>query len=248
MRPYVLALLLALAPLAARAAPESPAPDKAPAFDPTADYEVRHVEGWEVLVNRRLGKGERELCDRTLRLLEDHLYRIARALPASALARLRRIPIWVELAEPHHPCMCYHPSAEWLREHGMNPQKARGVEIANARNFLDWTHVQPWMVLHELAHGYHDQVLGFDDAEVKACYQAAADAKRYDVVLHYDGKKVRAYALTNEKEYFAECTESYFGCNDFYPFVRAELKQHDPRMYDLLEKAWGVRPPEKKKP
>jgi hypothetical protein len=223
----------------------APAADQTPAFDPTTDYEVRHVEGWEVLVNRRLlGKGE--LCDRTLRLLEDHLYRITRAVPPAALAKVRRIRIWVELAEPHHPCMAYHPSADWLREHGMNPEKGRCVEIANAANFLSWTHQQPWMVLHELAHGYHDQVLGFDDAEVKACYRAAADAKLYDSVLYYDGRKVKAYALTNEKEYFAESTESYFGTNDFYPFVRAELKQHDPRMYDLLEKVWGVRPPEKK--
>jgi len=27
--------------------------------------------------------------------------------------------------------------------------------------------------------------------------------------------------------------------NDFYPFVRAELNEHDPRMYQLLKKIWG---------
>jgi hypothetical protein len=245
MEPSVLALALGLATLAA---PEiaPPSPETRPAFEPTSDYVVKHVEGWDVLVSRRLlRKGERELGERTLRLLGDHLYRITRAVPPGALANLRRIPIWVELAEGHHPCMCYHPSADWLREHGMNPQKARCVEIANAKNFLSWTRQQPWMVLHELAHGYHDQVLGFDNAEVRACYQSAVDGKLYDSVLHYDGKKVRAYALTDEKEYFAECTEAYFGTNDFYPFVRAELKQHDPRMYDLLEKLWGVRPSDK---
>jgi hypothetical protein len=230
----VLPLLLLLAPAVTPAKP---------AFDPTAAYEVRHVEGWEVLVNRRLlDREHRDLGARTLRLLDDHLYRITRVVPPAALASLRRIPVWVELAEPHHPCMCYHPSAGWLRAHGMNPQKAGAVEIANARNFLSWTKVQPWMVLHELAHGYHHQVLGFDNAEVRACYKSAVDDKLYDSVLHYDGKKVRAYALTNEKEYFAEATEAYFGSNDFYPFVRAELKEHDPRAYALLEKVWGVRP------
>jgi hypothetical protein len=223
------------------------APEKKPAFDPTADYEVRHVEGWDVLVNRRL-LDRRALCAQTLRLLDDHLYRITRAVPARALANLRRIPVWVEVAEPHHPCMCYHPDAGWLRAHDMNPQKAGGVEIANARNFLAWTRVQPWMVLHELAHGYHHQVLGFDDPEVKACYRRAVEAKLYDSVLHYDGKKVRAYALTNEKEYFAEATEAYFGSNDYYPFVRAELRQHDPRMYALLGKVWGVQEAGKEKP
>jgi len=40
------------------------------------------------------------------------------------------------------------------------------------------------------------------------------------------------------KEYFAECTEAYFGVNDFYPFNKAELKEHDPDMYDLLTDIW----------
>ncbi len=35
-------------------------------------------------------------------------------------------------------------------------------------------------------------------------------------------------------EYFAEGTEAYFYRNDFYPFVRAELKDHDPVLRDLL--------------
>jgi hypothetical protein len=48
--------------------------------------------------------------------------------------------------------------------------------------------------------------------------------------------------MTDPKEYFAEATEAYFGVNDFYPFVRAELHEHDPGMYQLLEKIWGKVP------
>jgi hypothetical protein len=233
--PFAVILVLLASP-AARPA------DKAPPWDLIDRYEERTVEGWRVLVNKRLlAPEQRELCGQTLKQLDVQLYNITRVVPAEALAKLRKIPIWVELAHPRHPCMCYHPSADWLREHGMNPQKAGAVEIANARTFLSWTHEQPWMVLHELAHGYHHQVLGYDHAEVKACYERAVASKTYESVLHYDGQKVRAYALTNDKEYFAELTEAYFGCNDFYPFVNAELKRHDPRMHGVLEKVWGVK-------
>jgi hypothetical protein len=45
--------------------------------------------------------------------------------------------------------------------------------------------------------------------------------------------------FTNPKEYFAELSEAYFGKNDFYPFVRGELKVHDPVGYRLMEEAWG---------
>ena len=150
----LLAILLAAGQPASRPlgkAPAATAADKAGPYDPIERYAEQRVEGWKVLVNKELLARENEaLRDQTLKLLGDHLYRITRVVPAEALARLRKIPIWVERAHPRHPCMCYHVSADWLREHGMNPQKAGAVEIANAKNFLSWTHEQPWMVLHEL--------------------------------------------------------------------------------------------------
>lgn len=210
-------------------------------YDPIDHYRERQVEGWRVLVNRRLDcDRHRDLCHRTIKHLANHLYRIRRVVPRRAVQELRRIPIWVELAHPRHPCMCYHVSAEWLRSHGMNPEKAGAVEIANAEAFLRWTIDQPWMVLHELAHGYHDQVLGFDQPEVRACYERARSSGAYRSVLRIGGTKQQAYAMQNHREYFAELTEAYFGTNDFYPFVRAELKQHDPAMYDLLGRLWRV--------
>ena len=50
----------------------------------------------------------------------------------------------------------------------------------------------------------------------------------------------RAYAMTDEKEHFAEQTEAFFSRNDFFPFDRAELKRHDPAMERLLVKLWGA--------
>jgi hypothetical protein len=241
-----LALLLTLACLSlgrSRAdAPKGKTPEKKATYDPTSQYVKKRIENWDVLVNKRLlHKDQEKLCGQALKLLGNHLFRISRVVPSKALAKLRKIPIWVELAHPRHPCMCYHVSAGWLRDHDMNPEKAGAVEIANAKNFLSWTLHQPWMVLHELAHGYHHQVLGFGHAGVRECYRRAVASKSYESVLHINGRKERAYALTNDKEYFAESSEAYFGTNDFYPFVRAELKQHDPKMFALLEKVWGVR-------
>ena len=96
------------------------------------------------------------------------------------------------------------------------------------------------VVLHELSHAFHDQVLGFDDKRVKKAFEQAKMLKLYDKVQHVGGKVGRAYAMTNEREYFAELTEAYFGRNDFYPFTREELRQHDPIGYKMIEKAWGL--------
>jgi hypothetical protein len=212
-------------------------PAAEPRWDPVERYEARQLEGWTLRVHPDL-LAQPALASNTLRLLEFQLYQITRVVPSNALARLREIPIWVELAHPRHPCMCYHVSPEWLRAHDMNPAKAGGVELANATNFLSWTKQQPWMVLHELAHGYHHQVLKHGHPGLRAAYTNAVASRRYEEVLHINGRKQRHYALNNDEEYFAEATEAYFGTNDFYPFTRAELKQHDPEMFALLGKLW----------
>jgi hypothetical protein len=219
------------------------APQEARApFDARDQYDPQQIEGWRILVNKKLSKSEPDLCSSTLKLLSYKLYDITRSVPAPALAKLRRITFWIELKEPHTPCMCYHPDAAWLRDNGMNPEKAGCVEIANARNFLTWSLDQPWMVLHELSHGYHDQFLpgGFQNKEILAAYQHAMDAKLYDSVLRCGGRVERAYAATNPMEYFAESCEAFFGTNDFYPFVNAELRKHDPQAYAALKKSWGM--------
>jgi hypothetical protein len=234
----VLALIFVLGLIRADSAASDDPPKP---FEPTDRYETREVEGWTVLVNKGFLADQPELAERTLALLKFQLYQVVRRLPQSAVEKLRKVKIWLETNEPHHPCMAYHPDPGWLKEHGMNPDKARCVEIANAKNFLAWTFDQPWMVLHELAHGYHDQDLkgGFANLEVKTAFEKAMKAGHYRSVLRTNGKEEQAYATTNPMEYFAEATEAYFGTNDFYPFVRPELKKHDPELFALLGRLWG---------
>jgi hypothetical protein len=211
-----------------------------PEYEPTSRYEVREVEQFTVYVNRRLLGEKRTLGAETLKLLRAKLHEINRAVPEAALAELHKVRIWVEVEDKRHPGGCYHPSRKWLLENGFNPEKARSVEIGNAANFLSWSLHQPSMVLHELAHAYHHRVLGHDNEDIKQAYQHAVESGLYESVLRYDGEMARAYALNNDQEYFAELTEAFFGTNDFYPFVRAEIQQCDPLMYETLRKLWGA--------
>jgi hypothetical protein len=212
-------------------------------YDPTDAYAIYDIEGWTVRVNQRLLRDEPRLAEKTLELLRFQFYQITRELPEPALGKLRKVSLWVELDDPLFPCMCYHDDVGWVSGHGLNPEKAKCVELANAKTFLKWVHSQPWMVFHEFAHAYHSQFLegGFDNEPILKAYHEAKDAKLYDAILRNNGHVEKAYAMTNQMEYFAELSESFFGTNDFYPFIRAELKLHDPKGYDALKEAWGVR-------
>jgi hypothetical protein len=203
-------------------------------------YSTVKIEGWTVRVEAELAKSPQWKA--VAAELQNQLYRTSRVVPDAPLEKLRQVTIWVRRDDPTTPCMAYHPEADWLREHGTDPAMAKGVEVANAANFVSWTYEQPWMVLHELSHAYHDRFLdkGFDNPDVKAAFEAASASKKYESVLHWDGKSVHPYALTNPMEFFAEVSEAYFGQNDFYPFVNAELRTFDPDTYTLLVRLWGL--------
>lgn len=217
---------------------QSPAEEKSEFYDPVE----KQIEGWTVKVDPKLLSGDgKEVGERAFEALANHLQRIKYIMPEDRLEKLRELPIWLELDNPKLGNMQYHPDRGWLLANGHDPRLVKHVHIPRARNLYArhmWAK-HPYVVLHELAHSFHDQVLSFDHPEVIAAYDDAKEKGIYDEVLLYTGKTVRHYALTNHKEYFAESTEAYLGVNDFYPFVRAELKEHDPAMFALMEKFWG---------
>ena len=176
-----------------------------------------------------------------LEFLGTRLLDIERAVPAAALAKLRTIPIVLDREHKVAPCACYHVSPEWLRGAGFDPRLAKKVHIANARAFLDWSNEQPWMVLHELAHGWYDLHIGADEKEaLRAAHARLAGSGRLESVLRWSGQDERHYALGNPDEFFAEGTESWFGVNDYFPFVRAELERFDAGWSAAVRAAWQV--------
>ncbi|MEC7566568.1 MAG: hypothetical protein VX738_12880 [Planctomycetota bacterium] len=209
-------------------------------FDSTTSYKIRQVHGWTVHIQRRLLREKREIGSKAYAIVTDQLSMLTRKLPHDKLKRLQQVPIWI-CDRPDGP-IHYHPNRQWLVENGYNPDKAGAVDISRAMNIIQSENTQPSVLLHELAHAFHHQVLSFDHAAIKTAYQNAVKSGKYESVLGIRGKNQRHYALTNEKEYFAECTEAFFATNDFFPFVRSELQQFDPEIYHVLVRVWGVDP------
>lgn len=243
---FVLALLITLLPYASSGLAQGGAAVEEGVevdFSPRTSYQAQDILGWTLQVHENLLADE-ELAEQTLAEIHHQLYRISRIMPEDKLEHLRQVTLWVELENPQGGTACYHPSRQWLEENQHLPDKAQGVEIGNAREFLRYTQRnQPFVLLHELAHAYHHRVLGFDHPQIVASYERIVEAGIYEDVLFIDGKQnVRHYALTNHKEFFAESTESFFGQNDFYPFVQGELYVHDRETYDMLVEIWGIEP------
>ena len=205
---------------------------------------VKKLEGWTIKVDPKLLENENnEFKDQVFTALANHLQRIKYILPAAKVKKMQKLPIWLDHHYEPLSSMQYHPGATWLRANKHDPRLVKHVHIPRAKALLNraqWAK-HPYVILHELAHAYHDQVLsnGFENEEVLGAYNEAKEKGIYEKVLLYSGPTVKHYGLSNQMEYFAECTEAYLGVNDFYPFVRAELNEHDPRIFELLKKIWG---------
>lgn len=236
MRAWVLVLAVGLMAWSAKAAEAKKVPPK------PEKREARQIEGWKVLVDDRLLLPENEAVGkRALQLLEAKLADIRSVVAADRLARLQGVTIVLDLTHGDLRSMQYHPGAGWLVEHGYAKELAKCVHIPDAAYFIDarTNNQQPWCVLHELAHSYHDQVFGFDEPRILKAYQDYKKSGHGDAVMLFDGRRMRHYALTNQMEFFSEMSEAYFGNNDFFPFNRGELKTAEPEIYALLEKVWG---------
>jgi len=202
-----------------------------------ADYETRKMHGWTVHLEKSIKDNPKK--DACIALLDAQLAEIVKLINPEVLVKLREVPIW--LNNDIRRGACYHPNPKWLEKNNRMAEKVRSVELQSVDTFVDWSSTQPMVVLHELAHAYHHRVFQFKQPEITKAFQQAVAAKTYEKVKHVNGKEKRHYALSNEKEYFSECTEAYFGKNDFYPFTRADLKKHDPAGYAMVESVWKVK-------
>ncbi|KAL9182704.1 hypothetical protein ACHAXT_013356 [Thalassiosira profunda] len=186
----------------------------------------------------------------------------AHHLPPHARAQLQAsTPVWINASHRYGPAAapirnrdgCFHPTASWLLKNGDNPSKRGGVEWYDAAHYCsDCRHWGPGgLMLHELSHAWHclHTPDGYDNADVISTYRQAMAEGLYDCVRVHgpQGPTCKAYACSNQMEYFAELSVAFLGGlddevehNKWYPFNRRQLREHDPRAFAMLCRIWGV--------
>lgn len=212
------------------------------------DRQVRQVRGWTLRIDERLIAKDAAAVEKAVVMLDAQLAKVERLVPAKAVERLRSVPLYFTLPYPGGRGTAeYHGGLEWVKQAGREIALAKAVEFTMVDRFEPEIRRMPVLVLHELAHAYHDQAIpgGYQNAEILAAYRQAKAAGTYDAVKRWTGEKflekpTKAYAMTNQMEYFAEVTEAYFDRNDMEPFDRAELRLKDPGMLKVVEAVWGV--------
>lgn len=220
----------------------------------STDEEVLQVQGYSnydlvgfnVLLENKALEIDESLALEALELLETKLMEVSTLnLDPLILNQLTTVNIFMDWNTSNGAAV-FHPSAVWLSQNGYITEKEGAIEISNITNFINWTNQnQPYMVLHELAHGYHHNMTngGEKKAAITNAYQKALSTDLYKNVEYNVGNGnlitvPEAYALTSEGEYFAELTEAFFGLNDYYPFDKEDLERYDSDGFNMMNFAW----------
>lgn len=211
-------------------------------------YTNYNLAGFTVLVeNEALDEStvDESYTEQAINLLELKLLEILEFnIDQEIKDSLKAVPFFIDWNTTSGAAV-YHPGEAWLITNGYLAEKARGIEISNLVNFVEWTHQnQPYMVLHELAHAYHHRVLNFNSSIITHAFTTAVNQNLYTNVSYHVGNESYftqefAYALNSEIEYFAEITEAYFGLNDYFPFTYPDLYNYDLIGFNALVSIWG---------
>ena len=204
---------------------------------------IKNIQGWTIRVDDRLfEEPNKQLGIKCLSFLDNKLSDICVVVPPEKLKKLKAVTIVMDLDHGKLGSMQYHPGEQWLIDNGYAADLVKCVHIPRAADLPTKRNIneQPWVILHELAHAYHDQVLGFDHPRVREAQERFKKSGHGDKALLFDGSRVKHYGLTNQMEFFAEMTEAYFGVNDFFPFNKAELREHEPEIYTLMADIWDA--------
>ena len=101
-----------------------------------------------------------------------------------------------------------------------------------------WFFVAPFsrnpsfVILHEFAHAYHDQILGFDNKTIIDTYKVAMERGLYAHV------KSISNSSNGWIEYLADLSVVYLAKWGWYPYSRNDLEKYDPLGFSLMKKIW----------
>lgn len=213
--------------------------------DSIPGYKTMMIDGFTLLVHDKVldPKNSEMFKVKPLEVLDMELKMISAVLAPKPLALLRNILIWVEWDEQlamsngrqgNALAVYYGGTQRQLLREGTQPLKANSVVVLRMKS-LTKEHQPEFdtkrcVLLHEMAHAVHFQLIGYENPTVKQTYKLAMERNLYDRT---------SYAATNEHEYFAEMSCAYLNRIDYFPHTRDDLKKHDKAGFALMENLWG---------
>jgi hypothetical protein len=216
--------------------------------NPPREYQDFKTGNWVIKLEKQMLVEDPALAQRASARLEQKLALLLTILPKHTHAELQQVPIYLMFG-PRATGGGEDSGLSYFQKNApdfnlqLDPQWRHCVVIKSAPNYLalsEFWSIKP--VVHEMGHAWHLMHWPEKQPDILAPWQNATERGFYQNVTDVNNGQMisRAYALTNQLEYFAELTCMYFvGCN-YPPLNRRELQLYDPNGYAMIETKWGV--------
>lgn len=215
--------------------------------EPERVYQTVKRGKWTIEVEKQLIDEAPAIATKAIRRLEEKLDECYRLLPKPAQPVLKELKLFV-MYGPKARGGGYDNGLEYFannapkfREH-LDERWSRCIVVHCAENYTEISNL--WALkslIHEFGHAHHKENWPEDQPEIMAAWKNAVEKGLHLNVKDEKGKTIpKAYALTNQLEYFAELTAMYFAKCNYAPIDRAALKKYDPVGYAMIQKMWGL--------
>ncbi len=198
------------------------------------------LNGFNVLIWDDAFEINPTMTNQAKNLLEDKLYDFTQLnIDQTKIDSLQTVPIFLDWNTSDVSIATYYKS----NTIGTISQKFKCIAIRNIGFFIASANNEN-VVVHELAHAYHDQFASSsDNYTINNAYNNAVTNNLYQNIWTLDAggnyfMTDEPYLMTNRDEYFAELTEAYFDINVTFPFFYTQIS-YDPDAVNMLTSIWG---------
>ena len=203
---------------------------------------------WKILVEQDMAAADPKITAAASSKLQQALTEILSKLPAASHQHVKSLNFYLMWGEKspkggEKTGMRAVKRVDPLRSPLYDPAWKDAVIIYSATNLMSLDELWTKKALtHEISHTWHLRDWPVKHPEITAVWEEAKRAGLYKNVETYKGKTLAsAYALANDREYFAELSAMYFSGGDYHPYDKTGLKKYDPRGYQMIEQFWGIR-------
>tara|TARA_Y100000593_G_scaffold49908_1_gene94032 strand:+ start:2720 stop:3367 length:648 start_codon:yes stop_codon:yes gene_type:complete len=188
-------------------------------------YEREFSSDWSIYVDRDLYRLEPDLEKKGLPNLREALKSINKILPPGFIkfAQKDGLKIFVSPSRKvfNRTGMFFVPAEDSTFSTGLERIMNKSVVIVDRSIFFDQKMLKYYLI-HELAHYYHFNIIGYSNREIISNYSLIKRDPNYKIM----------YATRDHLEYFAELSAMYFT-------MKEDLLKMDKRGVILMEKLWG---------
>ena len=214
---------------------------------PVRHYETLTFQNRNIRVEKELQQNDPKLMNSAVKRLNKNIDEALSRFPARHRRILSAIPFVLMYGEASRNGgrkngLAYFQKQAPQHRKWLDETWGGHIVVYSAKNYTDITEF--WAlkaVVHELAHAYQLEQWPEKQPIILLAYNNAMKEGLYHGITDDKGNSIaKAYAATNQLEYFAELSCMYFvGCN-YDPRDRRSLTAYDPAGFAMIETMWSV--------